>query len=340
MESEIEFLLAPLLTFSRGAFPRRFGTKERWKQFVADMPDFFQKFLSIRKTVDCYLSVYSYNQMKTEIIDTIMFEYDVPYLDSRTKQMQIILEMHNYIVEMLQKHNYTARMYWTAGKGEHVYLDTPDIFVPINGIHQMIEDFLENIGILEVLDTSVIGDYGRMARIPYSVNTKTGEMMKAVPFVILDDISQFYDDYHITERGSNDHIVKDLIVGRKSKPNPKITYVEPIGEPPCITEALRQLKEEGWTFHENRTNIGSFFLQKGKSINEIAAMFAVAKDHKPYKTKKALVWLKDRDYKPYSCKRAKKLYDKYNRCMCPVEGMCDYILQSRRGNLDVQMAIQ
>ena len=224
-------------------FPRDFGLS-RYPQ-VTSKKEYLTK---VRWTEgDCYTSVYSQPQIDAGMIDTIFIDIDVERtveLPSVYKQVDSVLSSYS-----------PARLYYSGSKGFHIYFDFPMVKRDLIN-RRGVEAFLKNIGLTNI-DSSVLLDMRRMARIPYTINSKTDSFCLPISEDLVDfsfnkikELAKELTIFGLTERNirkidivPNNNVIREIamlsseIEEKTEKKGGNTTH---IGETPWIERLLKK----------------------------------------------------------------------------------------------------
>lgn len=247
---------------------------------------------------ECYTSVYSQEQRKRGVIDTVLVDVD---------NILFGLKLWRYF----QLSNIYPRAIY-SGKGLHLYIDFDPIKLdkPSDVIRRWANKLpMRNVGktviskggkkiLKRYIDPNVIGDTGRVARIPYTVNTRVKPFMS---FNLPDDI------------GEAEHLMKSYVMSKHKEPPlimPKFTHnniavasalLELDKQPPitvatdmprfsidekhlmakkmledyplCIKGYLEELRDTGELDHYQRLQLVTFLHRVGYSEEAIVNVF-------------------------------------------------------------------
>jgi hypothetical protein len=237
-----------------------------------------------KKRIDCYASVFSESQIKENLFDTILFDVDTGVAD--------VL----FVGKMLEKRGLFPRVYYTSYGHAHLYCDFEPTVIKEYGDRCRL--FAKELGIFDVVDKKVLGDKRRMARIPKTVNTKTGEIMEeAVNFSYkVSRLGEYLNSLEVKSFSSNNH---DFSFNGESANNEDVQY------PDCVLDCVEKLAKTGRLRHEERVFLGSYLVHV-MSVDEAVEIFKCASDYN-WKSRYYLQWFVDRRYNCYKCDRLKEM---------------------------------
>jgi hypothetical protein len=272
-------------------FPREVSLK---RQVVDTLEEFLAYVGECRRSrIDCYASVFSLQQIDRSIFDTIFIDVD----DAAAAR----------IVEHILKENGLAARIYMSGRGVHFYLDFEPTCLP--DYKYLVRRFIFEYLKLEEVDRAAVGDIRRMARVPFTYNTKVSKYMEPV-----------CDERRLN--GELPSILESLrVVKPPITPVAEKEIVAPFkGErlPPCVEGLIRKVVETGNLEHCERLLLATYLLKRF-TFEEVKRLFMLCSDYREDRTTYQLEWLAAHDYEPYKCERIKGEFK-----ICPLEGVCEY----------------
>lgn len=247
------------------------------------------------KYVDKYASIFSFYQIENKLFDVIFLDVDVRNGEGR--------DIYRGTVRQLLEYGIEPDVY-SSGRGYHIYIRFPEMqFGDYRYVaRKFVGDFLgldrymTRAGVKDGIDRTVVGDVKRIARLPGTVNSKSGSVV----------------DLLVRGRVSSEvgRILKELDSEREyvvytDDVEEEYLLVDDVKFPPCIESSIKRLMETGELDHEERLNMSSFLIHV-KGYEYVYSLFRkYARDFRPSVTSYQLRWIMRNRYKPYSCKRLK-----------------------------------
>jgi len=279
--------------WSRDRFPREAGLK---REFVHDMRELIN-YIGCQGYTDCFASVFGLAQWEQNIYDTVLLDVDGGYGDLQR------------VLTILDEVGLPNRRVYFTGRGFHVYIDFPEHHIDNYG--KRVRMWAEDCLLTKYVDRHVLGDKRRMARIPYTKNSKTGlycvgidenmsfeeiesnaRMSIVTPvYVKKTDLWKWLLEYDVSENGDVEKAQSAV------KKCPKM--------PSCIAKIIDDMLATREMSHERRLLLGTFLL-KFMNVDDAIDVFRPLSDFSESYTRYQLEWLKNNKYEPYSCKRIKE----------------------------------
>lgn len=292
------------VSFSRDSWPREWGLKR--------VPVFsLRHFLTLCRIArnsrrSGYLSVYSADEIEACLVPVLFYDLDAK------GDMEGLVDALSRMIDSMR--SLKCRVYYTGGRGFHVYVYVdPPVAVDRDRLRDAAETvFFELLGgarAEDYVDRHCMGDWRRMARVPYTFHESTGREM--VPVYV--------------STGSCEPVREVLLEHppRREEPKPKATApwvsLDAEGYPPCIRAALRDLRESGELSHERRLHLASFLLRAGVPIETVVSLFTMASDFNERVTRYQVEYLARNRYLPFCCRKArlKGICPLENQALCP-----------------------
>jgi len=242
--------------------------------------------------LEMFTSVYGEYEMNNHIITTFFYDIDIDHagIDS---VYELIARSENLISK--------TRVIYTGHRGIHVYVDIHP--TRVQDLRQASEFVAELLGIRDIVDKQVLGDWKRMCRVPGSFHKKTGEESIVINPITDSELKKLLTDIIRARYGS-----KSVREFKVNIPPPVKETVTILGEPPaCVLYLLGKLFVGQDLSHQARIHLGVYLLHLGLTPEEASVLFATQSDFNPEYTLYQLRWLQERNYKMYSCMRAREL---------------------------------
>lgn len=286
------------------------------KQYMASLGSAFD-------TQDCYVQVFSDWQMEKNIFDTLFFEIDVGGKDYDVDDILKDLALEHMIIKQaLDKRDIAFRHFYTAGRSVHYYLDFEPVFIYDYRTTAM--KFLKDIGILDMIDTSVL-EPARISRVPCTKHLKTNRF--AVYFDELDiDLIREASMVNkiligpVTSRAESkilDYLDLDIKPTRRLTSD--ATYKERYEDwyPECVIRIMERLMVNQYATHEERRHLVGYLKRFRFEDEEIAEFFKNVNDFQWDFTMDQIRSLTG--HSNFSCRNLRL----QTKNLCP--GMCQYI---------------
>ena len=320
------------------AFPRDYGL---WRRKVLTQQQYLTACEHAYKNkLELYTSVYSDYEIANQLVTELFYDIDVehasrvPYIDiyfSREIMIDIpYLSDHNIInlktqklyglrrlddvelIAQLEPIIRAVRSLYSGRRGVHLHVDLNPVRVA--DLRRAAEYVAELLGIADIVDKQVLGDWKRVSRVPGSYHKLTGNEC-----VLLSEST----DAELTQ------LLSELLREKFTVKTHSYTVpmsceahevVAVLGEPPpCISFIVGQLQAGQEVSHEARLHLGSYLMRIGLKPEEAVVLFSTAPDYNESMTLYQLQWLSKHNYKMYSCMKAKQ----YGLCPLPLDG-CKY----------------
>jgi len=230
-------------------------------------------------------------------------------------------EAHKFAETLIQYYRIMPFLTFSGGKGYHVYtfLTETVSFREWNlkrakRVYETLQRKLLKGLEFETLDSAVLGDIKRLARVPFSRHQKTGKTCSPITLS-----HQFYEPQSLTvfrECGLDtsllEPVCKELKAEEKLKKvlskNVRKFSSEKIHEiRPCITAALSQDLRGHRNSHLMRLAIAVEHLHKGVSPSQVVELFRGQADFDEDKSRYFVEDAQRKGYKPFKCKTIQKL---------------------------------
>jgi len=304
-----------LIRWMRGMrFPRRYRLKN--KELIAI------KIEDIEFALDTYLGIFGMKDVGIGRFDTVLLDIDGNSLDESYEKFKIVVKKLNGLEK---------RCYFT-GRGFHIYLDFEELYLEKIQYKHLCFDLIREYGIDDYVDLQVVGDVNRVARIPFSYNSKTG--LLCIPIkedwgkLKIKSLSKdllLYMDYYENEdwdAGKNnfDDYVKEFkmnsydILKEVGIIDGEIVvdkYFEKVkGDmskyPPCIQNIYNRIVGGGEVEHYERIHFASFIL-KLEGFERCMEYFRNGEDFDERYCRYQLEWLLRKKYNCFSCEGCLRL---------------------------------
>ncbi len=232
-------------------------------------------------TTDCYMSLFSYDQLSQGSLDTMYLDIDGhDGSDPYPKFVAVKNALEDLRIPL-------SRAYFT-GRGFAIYLDFEK---PLNSMEykKACQYVVTKLGVKHLLDPSVIGNLRGMGRVPSSFNTKGNRYMvqidpsdssenilnNSVNNIQTNNFGGYFDiQKFLNEMGFNYNNVSNKIITTNVKP-----VLNSYEYPPCINKAINDILKTGELDHVERIHLGSFLILNGEE-QKLWDILRVANDFK------------------------------------------------------------
>lgn len=308
-----------------GVFPREYSLKRRVVKSFDEIKDSWTG-------VDEYLSVFNAEQVGKEVFDTIFFDIDRGYKE--------YLELVRLLGLM------PSRLYY-SGRGYHVYYDLVSSIEGKERYKAIVKEIVDKYRLENIVDRAVIGDVRRMARVPFSINSKTGRYM-----IMLRSDAVYSEDriirlatvgaFEIFDSGRkyslSDFGISLGEVGRVERnsvsnmQNSGAVVLKSQEYPDCIKNAIALLQETGELDHVERLTLAMFMIRNGEANKLYELLKAYAKDFKEGYTRYQINYIRNRNLKIYKCSNIPDTICPYkNKKECPFYPSLNIVFESGGG---------
>ncbi len=244
---------------------------------------------------DFYSAIFNSAQIFYEEFDTIFFD-----IDGKKGGTD---ESYDKLVKFLNRVDYGVSRVYFSGVGFHVFID---LNKPITGkeeYRQFCRTFTDNYNLTDLIDHSALADTRRVARVPYTLNSKSSRMAIQInPHNTMEEVlaNSKEGKAYVPPKKLTFHF--DFQKTSSPPPKPaKVSEIEWAGiYPPCITTAENLLYNVGELGHTSRVHLATFLLQTGKE-EELRKYLKKANDYKPDITEYQLNNLTSGNYMPLKC---------------------------------------
>jgi DNA primase large subunit len=280
--------------------------------------------------------VYSDYEISNQLVTELFYDIDVDQADTRRSilnhdrmlnhdRLKIFMNHDNHdidriyervdVVELivqLEPIISKVRSLYSGRRGVHLHIDLYPVRVV--DLRRASEHVAELFGIIDVVDKQVLGDWRRVARVPYTYHKLTGQecvlLNPTTDAVLMKTLSELLHE-KFTSKTCNYTVLM---------PSETREAATVLGEPPpCISYLLGQLSAGQDLSHQARLHLGVYLLKIGLKPDEAAVLFKPLPDFNYETSCYQLQWLYRHNYKMYSCEKAKQ----YGLCPLPVDG-CKY----------------
>jgi len=294
-----------IIVWTRNNFPIEYGLNRISMMNFNELMQHYVADLIIGN--DVYGSVFSRKNIAEKVYDTIFIDVDNGY------------ECFRKVVSKLMEYDIRARYYF-SGRGYHIYIDFRPIV--LNDYSKCARDFIKEIGIDTMVDMCVIGDVRRMARMPLTINTKTGcYMIPIFPYMnesMIHRTAKTPDNVLISGLESslqkNSHIISMLLeYDRDTKKDFETPNIEINDLPECIKTIIKKAITNNYINHQERLHLATYLLSVNKE-KELYSVLSILSDFDPKYSIYQVEWLKNKNYSPYSCRAMMKFGLCPNKC--------------------------
>ncbi len=323
--------------WSRELFPRGFGVKIGSSYVRMGLLLNIDELFALLKRVnrDVYVNVFSVGQIENNVYDTFLLDIDSHLYDPKTKSkyelsLETTYDRMREVTSKLEDAGLNYRVYF-SGRGFHIYVD----YVPVE-IKRFSETALRYMAIVlddvfGYVDTRVLVDKNRIARVPYTKNSTVDRYMIGIdpdwdiltiidysengegkpqrirPVDISDELrlidERIEDKYNSREYEELAKMVResdvngDLILKIASDPE-KMPY--------CVRDAIRRLVMTGELDHYERMHVAAFLLRLW-NFDDVHELFKFANDYRERITLYQLNYIMRRGIMPFSCRKAQTI---------------------------------
>lgn len=279
-------------------FPRTVGISRNGKiigrKDIEDLVDLVG-YLEEQEYKDCYATIFANWQVRHRKLDTVFLDIDAhngENVDDIRIEVEKILEDNGYTYDI-----------WFTGRGYHFYLRFP--LTRIEDYNYAVKEWTKSKGLDRYID--VVGNMKQLARIPNTVNTKTGDVMKLIKQTskLNMELGEEILSYVSVKNTSYTDKIDDVLTG-----------IEINELPDCMLEAVRIMTETGELEHYWRVILG-IFLVKTVGKEKAHEIFNLANDYEFNTTEQQLNYCSN--YRCYSCKKVNVMG------MCPFDKLSDCV---------------
>lgn len=277
---------------------------------------------------DMYIQVFSDWQIQHRFYDTIFFEVDIHSDESLDAIAPEMFNVKRLIEDRLNKFGIAYRCMFTGGRGFHFYLDFSPVY--IRDYKATALKFLEEIGIIDIVDTAVV-EPARIARLPYTKHLKTGLYAIMIPpNAGMQEVLKASRTNVIlqTEYKRNDNILRYLDLEAELSSSAGTGFDKHTGKytgwfPECVIRVMEKLLVNQHATHDERKHLAGYLMHFGYSDDEILEFFRPASD---FNRDVALSQIRSlHGYHGYACRNVRTIM----RDLCP--GTCRYIIDVASG---------
>jgi muconolactone delta-isomerase len=298
------------------AFPRDYGL---WRKKLFTRQQYLTACRHAEKNMlELYTSIYSdhevSNQLATELfydIDLCIDESSYTNLNYRTNLYNIKLTDVTELIVQLEPIIKAVRTLYTGGRGIHLHIDLQP--VQLSNLRYAAMYVAELLGIAELVDKQVLGDWRRVSRVPGSYH-KSGNKCVLLNQATNQELEQLLSRL-LHEKYGCKTLRYTVQLPRETS---EVTYM--LGEPPpCISFLFSQLTSGQPLSHGARLHLGAYLMKMGLEPEEASVLYSKLPDYNNTYTTYQLRWLQKHSYNMYSCVKAKQL----GLCPLPLDG-CKY----------------
>jgi hypothetical protein len=313
------------------AFPRDYGL---WRRKLLTQQQYLTACTHAHENkLELYTSVYGDYEVANQLVTELFYDIDVEHIDTprsteHISDRQIMIDHdHNIINLKTQSRQYSSsrpdvveliaqlepivnvvRSLYSGRRGVHLHVDLNP--VRVIDLRRAAEYVAELLGIADIVDKQVLGDWRRISRVPGSYHKLTGNEC-----VLLNPSTDTELTQLLTELLHERFTVKTHSYTVPLSSEVRETAAV-LGEPPpCISFLLGQLQAGQTLTHEGRLHLGAYLIRIGLKPEEAAVLYSRLPDYDVTTTSYQLQWICRHNYKMYSCAKAKQ----YGLCPLPVE---------------------
>jgi len=297
-------------TTYRGREVLTVNEKSKDRAFLTSFIDFERYIiLNQQKRASCYMSVQPFlSRNQVGSIEKLFFDFDCPENIEKAR-----IEALKFAKTLQDFYDVIPLVVFSGCKGYHVYVWLQRKFNGLNNselkqVYEIMQKTLLKGLKFKTLDWQVIGDIKRLARIPYTIHEKSGNLCVPIdldgkPIIVISlegyrkrGLPASFVEYcrkQIREKRSFNKLYKF-----KPKKNHGIR--------PCIIEASKK-PLEGRNGHLMRLAIACELLSKGYTVGEVTRFFASQPDYSEEKTRYFVEHAYKSGYKPFKCETIREL---------------------------------
>jgi hypothetical protein len=240
--------------------------------------------LAHRNRLELYTSVYSDYEVENGIVTTLFYD-----IDSEGDPVELIADL-----EPLLR---VTRSVYSGRRGVHVYVDIPP--VRVRDLRAVAESVAEILGISDLVDRHVLGDWRRIARVPGSYHSKTDHECVVINPETHPDLSREIAGL-ISERFLSRTRSYSAPMSRDVR-----EVVSVVGDPPpCIEYLVARLRSGDNLPHMARLHLGAYLMLSGLTPEEASVLFVTSPDYDPRVTLYQLSYIQRRRYRMLCCHKA------------------------------------
>ena len=260
----------------------------------------------MKNQAPAWMSVQPFNERNdVSFVEKLFFDFDSKDLNLAWKEATSLAEtlQHSYDVEPL--------VCFSGAKGYHVYvwlskIEQFDSTEYAKKFYQTAQELLLKGFSFKTLDTQVLGDIKRLARVPYSIHEKS--LNQCTPMTASRAVSFLSDMLRFRRHGLSPGfcgLCRSKTKQKSGRFTRRLTSQNHEGVRPCIDAAL-SANLVGVAGHSVRIAVASEFLNKGFSAEQTAELF---RDQGDFSYEKSLYYVRDilrRGYRPFKCATIRK----------------------------------
>jgi hypothetical protein len=256
--------------------------------------------------VDEYAAVFSDQQINGSSFDTILMDVDA-HAEGECWQTKV--------KELLGKCEVPPSRLYTTGRGAHLYWDLESPIEGTGRYKQVVASLVKKWDIGKLVDSHVVGDVRRMARLPMSKNSKGGYMVRIDESAIdepLDNMMVFLNagGVAVETLTAKEPRTVVIVVGeskdaeREFSPSPAAQHLyEESAYPPCIRVGIKTMMQTGELDHTERLHLFSFLVQNGEKQKGWNLLKDYAGDFNPAISEYQLGYIERMNLNPFKCSR-------------------------------------
>jgi len=272
-----------------GGFPRQWGLHREIVHSYDEMKILW------KDGRDKFSSIFSLEQMKNEVYDTVGF-------DVESKEHNDIFKNYKNLQYVLYNLREIPKRVYFTGRGFWVFLDLKNFVRGKSAYKIFCRKIAEEYDLLNYIDSSVLGDASRIARLPSSINTKTGYYMVRIDEDYSFDKVLYSAKNNISVLKGIERVDLTYDVENDEYTGSRVNgVVEWKGSyPPCIENAIKSINLVGELDHNSRRHLASFMLKIGKE-KELRELLAKTNDYQEHITAYQIEDIKRRDLLVNKC---------------------------------------
>lgn len=257
-----------------------------------------QELLQAYTQQNFYSSIFNLRQIFYEEYDTLFFDID-------GKQGGVTESFGKLETFLKNVEGQVSRLYF-SGVGFHVFIDLEKVIQGKENYRHFSKQFAEHYNLLDLIDHSALGDVRRVARVPFSTNTKS--MKVVVPLDPENLTKQKVLECSTEKKEFVPPILHKFSFNFTPTPSPPTTPKLSSSEefnwegiyPPCINNAENLLYNAGELGHSSRIHLATFLIQIGRE-EELHKYLEKANDYKEDVSNYQISHLRNGNYMPFKC---------------------------------------
>ncbi|MEM3378093.1 MAG: hypothetical protein QW674_04000 [Candidatus Bathyarchaeia archaeon] len=293
-----------------GVLGRELGCPQR---FFTDNPkDLLNLIMECsEKLKPCFISVQPYRMRDQPCaVEKLFFDFDSPDDPARAWN-----DARGFAVALRRFYKVEPLIVYSGRKGFHVYVflektvkfDAGQLLLGRRVYSELQKRLLMGLS-FQTLDFNVVGDFKRLARVPFSVHEQTGSLCCPVDLDRLPIQPGDLSVYKTLDPSLITSLTREIEKCEKaSLKNSSLAFSgSRKGIRPCIAAALH-MQLTGSTGHLMRLAVAREYLHAGYSIDEIVSFFKIQSDFNFDRTRYYVQYAQRNSAAPFKCSTIRKL---------------------------------